>query len=406
MYDIDLIRKEFPFFDNAKNYVYLDNAATTLKPQIIIQALSTAYTSYFANIGRGSYDLSKDAFDAFHESQDYISNFFGAFSKYKMVLTSGATEGINIVARHYENVLMKNDVIAVSLLEHHSNYLPWKAICQKREGIFSVIPFSKETGQIDINFLKKISSNNVKLAAVTHASNVTGIAQKLDEIISYLHSKNVKVIVDGSQSAAHMKINLDEMDPDFFVCSAHKILGPMGVGLLFVKKDLIEELTPFKLGGGMVNDAERLIWKNGSERFMAGTINSIGLIAFTSAVKFIDSIGFDNINKHIQTLVMLLEGLLDQNELIIRYGPSKCEQNIGIVSFNVYGLHAHDVGSWLNRRNIAVRVGHHCAQPLLHSYGVESCVRASLYLYNSERDVIELAKALREISYGEILCNR
>lgn len=397
MYDIEFVRKNFSFFENSQNCVYLDNAATTLKPKCVIQTLAEAYTHYFGSIGRGTYDLVKNSYDMFCMSEEYISDFFGASGKYEMIITSGATEGVNIVAKYFEKISNEKKGIGVSLLEHHSNFLPWKAACQKCNAPFITIPFSQETGQIELDDLKKVPLDNVELVAITHASNVTGIIQPLDGIISYLHGKGIKVFIDGAQSSAHMKINLDKLSPDFFVCSAHKILGPMGVGILFVKKEFIDEMIPFKLGGGMVNDAENMIWKNGVDRFMAGTVNSVGLMAFASALKFIDDIGFTDINIHMQKLIKMLEELLDQNDLIIRYGPKKSDQNLGIISFNVKGMHAHDVGAWLNAQKISVRVGHHCAQPLIHSFGIEACVRSSLYLYNNEQDIIALVNALKAI---------
>ena len=414
----DEIRRQFPILKKniaGKRYIYLDSAATTLKPTCVIESISDYYKYHYANVHRGAYYLSKKASQQYENARETLKRFFNAGDEYDVIFTSGATEAANLVVNAFcEPLIREDDIILVSILEHHSNFLPWKLLASRSNAELRVLPL-EPSGDFSKAELKNALSSKIRFAALTHASNVTGKLQDLQSVVSNLQQNGAMVLIDGAQSASHFEIDLESMKPDFFVCSAHKMLGPTGIGAVILKKQHLENAKPWKTGGGMVLTAEPLSWREGVRKFEAGTPHFVGVYGWMRALDFLNNIGLKNIQEYVSSLTAeLLDGLRQINGIRI-FASETPRQNAGIVSFLIDDVHPHDIAAWLDYNAIAVRDGHHCAQPLMEYFGVPGVVRASMHLYNTKEDINQLLSALNVLVdnqqeifdrlYGKEVCN-
>lgn len=384
------IKKDFPIFKNQPDFVYLDSTATALKPQSVIDALTGYYSNYSANIFRGVYDISEKATAAYEETREVIKGFIGAESAKEIVFTRNTTESINLFVNGIENSLQKGDEIVTTIAEHHSNFVPWQQLAKKRGLTFTVSTGTTHT-----------ISKDTKILAITYVSNVLGTCNPIKEIVKRAKAINphIIVLVDGAQAVPHMKIDVKDLGCDAFVFSSHKMLGPTGVGVLWVKKELLETLAPYQYGGEMIRSVaiNETQFADLPHRFEAGTPHIAGVIALKEAALYLQKMGLDVIHHHEVELAQYCYDRLTQEfgDAITLIGPKKRQS--GIVAFTLKSAHAHDVAQLLNEDNIAVRAGHHCAMPLHTHLGIEASVRASFYLYNTKDDVESLCKSLQKV---------
>ena len=396
MFPIEKIRANFPILQravNGKPLIYFDNAATSQTPKIVIDAIVDYYSNYNANIHRGVHTLSQEATDKYEQSRETLKTHFNAKYAYEMIFTSGTTHSINIVASGFSNLLKKGDEVIVSALEHHSNIVPWQILCDKTGAKLNVIPMN-EDGALIMSSYDKLLSNNTKLVFCNHISNALGTINPIEEIIKKAHQVGAAVLIDGAQSTPHMKVDFQKLNVDFYVTSAHKICGPTGVGLLYGKKEWLEKLPPYQGGGEMIETVtfKKTTYAGLPHKFEAGTPNICGGIAFGVAINYMNSIGFDAINKYEQELLEYgTQELLKINQLKI-YGTSK---KTSVISFNVGSIHPYDIGSILDKLGIAVRTGHHCAQPIMDYYKIPGTVRASFAFYNTKEEIDVFVKGLK-----------
>ena len=396
MFPIEKIRANFPILQravNGKPLIYFDNAATSQTPKIVIDAIVDYYSNYNANIHRGVHTLSQEATDKYEQARETLKTHFNAKYAYEMIFTSGTTHSINIVASGFSNLLKKGDEVIVSALEHHSNIVPWQILCDKTGAKLNVIPMN-EDGALIMSSYDKLLSNNTKLVFCNHISNALGTINPIEEIIEKAHQVGAAVLIDGAQSTPHMKVDFQRLNVDFYVTSAHKIRGPTGVGLLYGKKEWLEKLPPYQGGGEMIETVtfKKTTYAGLPHKFEAGTPNICGGIAFGVAINYINSIGFDAINKYEQELLEYgTQELLKINELKI-YGTSK---KTSVISFNVGAIHPYDIGSILDKLGIAVRTGHHCAQPIMDYYKIPGTIRASFAFYNTKEEIDVFVKGLK-----------
>ena len=396
MFPIEKIREDFPILQravNGKPLIYFDNAATSQTPKIVIDAIVDYYSNYNANIHRGVHTLSQEATDKYEQARETLKTHFNAKYAYEMIFTSGTTHSINIVASGFSNLLKKGDEVIVSALEHHSNIVPWQMLCDKTGAKLNVIPMN-EDGALIMSSYDKLLSNNTKLVFCNHISNALGTINPIEEIIEKAHQVGAAVLIDGAQSTPHMKVDFQRLNVDFYVTSAHKICGPTGVGLLYGKKEWLEKLPPYQGGGEMIETVtfKKTTYAGLPHKFEAGTPNICGGIAFGVAINYMNSIGFDAINKYEQELLEYgTQELLKINELKI-YGTSK---KTSVISFNVGAIHPYDIGSILDKLGIAVRTGHHCAQPIMDYYKIPGTIRASFAFYNTKEEIDVLVKGLK-----------
>jgi len=396
MFPIEKIRANFPILQravNGKPLIYFDNAATSQTPKIVIDAIVDYYSNYNANIHRGVHTLSQEATDKYEQSRETLKTHFNAKYAYEMIFTSGTTHSINIVASGFSNLLKKGDEVIVSALEHHSNIVPWQILCDKTGAKLNVIPMN-EDGALIMSSYDKLLSNNTKLVFCNHISNALGTINPIEEIIEKAHQVGAAVLIDGAQSTPHMKVDFQRLNVDFYVTSAHKICGPTGVGLLYGKKEWLEKLPPYQGGGEMIETVtfKKTTYAGLPHKFEAGTPNICGGIAFGVAINYMNSIGFDAINKYEQELLEYgTQELLKINQLKI-YGTSK---KTSVISFNVGSIHPYDIGSILDKLGIAVRTGHHCAQPIMDYYKIPGTVRASFAFYNTKEEIDVFVKGLK-----------
>ena len=396
MFPIEKIRANFPILQravNGKPLIYFDNAATSQTPKIVIDAIVDYYSNYNANIHRGVHTLSQEATDKYEQARETLKTHFNAKYAYEMIFTSGTTHSINIVASGFSNLLKKGDEVIVSALEHHSNIVPWQMLCDKTGAKLNVIPMN-EDGALIMSSYDELLSNNTKLVFCNHISNALGTINPIKEIIEKAHQVGAAVLIDGAQSTPHMKVDFQKLNVDFYVTSAHKICGPTGVGLLYGKKEWLEKLPPYQGGGEMIETVtfKKTTYAGLPHKFEAGTPNICGGIAFGVAVDYMNSIGFDAINKYEQELLEYgTKELLKINELKI-YGTSK---KTSVISFNVGSIHPYDIGSILDKLGIAVRTGHHCAQPIMDFYKIPGTIRASFAFYNTKEEIDIFVKSLK-----------
>ena len=397
-FNIQKIRNDFPILKRKVNghpLVYLDNAATSQKPQQVIDAIVDYYSNYNANIHRGVHTLSQEATDAYEAARKKLQLHFNAKEAFEIIFTSGTTHGINLVANGFSGILKNGDEIIVSAMEHHSNIVPWQMLCEKTGAILKVIPMNQE-GILILSEYEKLLSEKTKLVFVNHISNALGTINPIEKIIEKAHQVGAAVLIDGAQSCSHIKPDLQKLDVDFYVTSAHKMCGPTGVGILYMKEEWGNKLPPYQGGGEMIAEVsfEKTTYAGLPHKFEAGTPNICGGIAFGAAIDYLNAIGFKAIEKHENELLKYAtEKLLEIEGLkIYGTGPDKTS----VVSFNIEDIHPYDIGTIVDKLGIAVRTGHHCAQPIMDFYKIPGTVRASFAFYNTLEEVDALVKAVKK----------
>jgi len=399
IYNIDSIRKEFPALKQqvyGKQLVYFDNAATTLKPQCVIDEIKRYYEHENSNIHRGTHYLSQKATEAFEETRQYIARYLNAMHMHEIVFVRGATEGINLIAHSFSEAFLKEgDEIIISTLEHHSNIVPWQMVCEKRKTKLKIIPLLQD-GSIDIEAYKNLFSEKSKLVAITHISNALGVITPLKELVKIAHQHNVPVMVDGAQGIVHTNIDVQELDCDFYCFSGHKIYGPMGIGVLYGKEKWLDTMPPYQGGGEMIKDVsfEKTTWNSLPFKFEAGTPNVSAVLGLRKAIEFVEQIGISQIEKYESNLLEYITDIVKSIEDITIYGTSA--QKSGVLSFNIEGVHPYDIGVLLDKMGIAVRTGHHCAQPLMSYFSIPGTVRASFGMYNTIEEIDVFINGLRK----------
>lgn len=393
MINFEKIKKEFPIF-NEKNLIYFDSASTTQKPLMVIDAMTYYYKNYNANIHRGIYKLSIVATNAYDGSKQAVAEFINAKSA-EIIFTSGTTMGINLLANNFKNKLTENDEILISALEHHSNLVPWQELSKCTGAKLKIIPIN-DKNLIDIEKLKSMLNSNVKILSVTQMSNVLGEAQNIKEIIELTNSYNIFTVVDGAQYIAHDKVDVKDLNCDAYVFSSHKIYGPTGVGILYIKENKINEIDPIFTGGDMIETVayEKTSYKKDSGKFEAGTQNIAGIIGLKSAIDFINQIGMQNIKSHINELYKFAYEKLSGIEGIKILST---ENSNGILSFTNDKIHPHDIATFLDFDGIAVRAGNHCAEPLMKLLGINGCTRISFGIYNSKDEIEKTFSSLKKV---------
>ncbi|WP_298329543.1 aminotransferase class V-fold PLP-dependent enzyme [uncultured Dokdonia sp.] len=397
MLDIKKIREDFPILKrevNGNPLIYFDNAATSQTPQVVIDAIVDYYSNYNANIHRGVHSLSQEATDAYEEARIKIQKHFNAAKPYEIILTAGTTHAINLVAHGFASILKEGEEILVSALEHHSNIVPWQMLCEKTGAILKVIP-QTESGELDMDAFAKALSPNLKLVFVNHVSNALGTINPIEHIIKEAHKVGAAVLIDGAQATPHIKPDVQALDADFYVCSAHKICGPTGVGILYGKEEWLTKLPPYQGGGEMIDQVsfEKTTYAGLPHKFEAGTPNICGGIATGAGLDYMNAIGFDNIASYENKLLQYgTEKLLEIENLKI-YGTSA--HKTAVISFNVGNIHPYDIGTILDKLGIAVRTGHHCAQPIMEYYKIPGTVRASFSFYNTKEEIDTFVTGLK-----------
>ena len=395
-FDVKNIREDFPILKkqiNGKQLIYFDNAATSQTPTCVINSISDYYNNYNSNIHRGVHSLSEEATEAYEKVRGKIQIHFNAKHKEEIIFTSGTTHSINIVSNGFIDLIGENDEIIVSGLEHHSNIVPWQMMCKKTNSKLKVIPLDKN-GELDLKEFKNLVSKKTKLVFLNHVSNALGIINPIEEIIQISHSYNALVLIDGAQSAAHFKIDLQKLNVDFFTASAHKLCGPTGVGFLYGKKELLEKIEPFMGGGEMISDVtfEKTTYAEIPHKFEAGTPNISGVIAFGVALDYMNSLGFENIRQYEDKLLKYATEKLKEIDGLIIYGDVK--NKTSVISFNISGIHSYDIGSILDKYGVAVRTGQHCAQPIMDHFDIPGTVRVSLSFINTFKEIDILQEAI------------
>ena len=398
MLNVETIRKDFPILYrkvNGKPLVYFDNAATSQTPQQVIDVIVNYYSNYNANIHRGVHSLSQEATDKYEQARHTIQKHFNAKFSYEIIFTSGTTHSINIVANGFSSILKKGDEIIVSALEHHSNIVPWQMLCERTGTILKVIPMS-QNGELVISEYNKLLSAKTKLVFVNHISNALGTINPIKTIIDSAHHVGAAVLIDGAQACPHLKPDVQALDADFYVTSSHKMCGPTGVGMLYGKEEWLNQLPPYQGGGEMIAEVtfEKTTYAELPHKFEAGTPNVCGGIAFGAAINYMNSIGFENIASYEHDLLEYATNKLNDIDGLKIYGTSK--NKTSVISFNLEGIHPYDVGAILDKMGVAVRTGHHCAQPIMDYYKIPGTVRASFAFYNTKAEIDIFIAALKK----------
>ena len=388
-FNVNKIREDFPILKRKVNgypLVYFDNAATSQKPTKVIDSIVDYYENYNSNIHRGVHSISQEATDAYEDARKKIQKHFNVKESKEIILTSGTTHSINLVANGFTKLLNKDDEILISELEHHSNIVPWQMMCEKNGAKIKVIPLTSK-GELNYDSFLNLLSKKTKLVFVNHVSNALGTINPIKSIISKAHEFGAAVLIDGAQGAAHWKLNLSELDVDFYVASAHKLCGPTGVGFLYGKSDLLNSLPPYQGGGEMISNVtfDKTEYADLPHKFEAGTPNIAGVIAFGAALDYMNSIGFENIDAHEKILLDYATANLKTIDNIKIYGD--VDEKISVISFNVANHHPSDIGSILDQFGIAVRTGQHCTQPIMDHFNIPGTVRASFSFYNTTSEI-------------------
>lgn len=396
MFDITKIRKDFPILDrevNGKPLIYFDNAATSQKPRAVINAIVDYYSNYNANIHRGVHTLSQEATQAYEDAREKIRQHFNAARSHEIILTSGTTHSINLVASGFASILEQQDEIIVSAMEHHSNIVPWQMLCEKTGATLKVIPMTRQ-GELDMKAYERLLSDKTKLVFVNHVSNALGTINPIKDIIDKGHEYGAAVLIDGAQATPHIKPDVQELNCEFYTCSAHKICGPTGVGMLYGKEEWLQRLPPYQGGGEMISEVtfEKTTYADLPHKFEAGTPNIAGVIAFGVALDYMNQLGFEQIAAYEKTLLDHATRKLTEIDKMVIYGTSL--QKTAVISFNIEGIHPYDIGSILDKLGIAVRTGHHCAQPIMDYYKIPGTVRASFSFYNTIEEIDLFIEAL------------
>ena len=391
----DKVKTDFPIFYNS-DLVYLDSAATSQKPKIVLDAVNSIYTRSNANVHRALYSLGSKSTEKYERSRQKVANFINANSSKEIIFTSGATESLNLLAHSLGMNFSSGDEILISEMEHHSNIIPWQQLAKRTGAKIQFIPITPN-GELDLTQAKKLFNSNTKIVSITHISNVLGTINPIKEISSIAHQCGAILIVDGAQGAAHKKVDVKDLECDFYVFSGHKMLGPTGIGVLWGKLNLLDEMEPFMGGGEMIDKVTMTsaTWNEVPYKFEAGTPNFVQAIGLGAAIDYLESIGMDYITYSEEQLTSYALDKLQKFDNIEIYGNAS--KRIGVISFNIKNIHPHDLAQFLNEFNIALRVGHHCAQPLLSRLNETSTARLSTYIYNDEQDIDKLCSALQEI---------
>ncbi|WP_200977329.1 cysteine desulfurase [Echinicola sp. 20G] len=399
--NIQNIREQFPVLDqevNGKPLIYMDNAATTQKPKEVLEALSAYYTHDNSNIHRGAHTLADRATRAYERTRGLVKDFLNAAEEEEVIFTKGTTEGINLVASTFGRKFIKEgDEIIISTLEHHSNIVPWQMLCEEKGAILKVIPIN-EKGELLMDEFDKLLTNKTKLVSVVHASNALGTINPIEEIINKSHAVGAKVLIDGAQSSAHLDIDVQALNCDFFVMSAHKIYGPTGLGVLYGKREVLESMPPYQGGGEMIKEVtfEKTTYNEIPFKFEAGTPNIADVIAFQKAIEFVNKLGKENIRKHEENLLEYAAEQLSRIKGFIPVGTAS--KKVSVLSFLIEHMHPFDVGMMLDASGIAVRTGHHCTQPLMNRFEIEGTVRASFSVYNTKEEIERLIESVSKIA--------
>jgi len=397
--NISEIKKEFPIFDNKvqnNDLVYLDSANSSQKPKVVIDRVYDFYTKEFSNVGRSVHYLAVAATNLYENTRSSVQKYINAKDKNEIVFTKGATEAINLVANTFgQNHLNEGDEVLITELEHHSNYVPWHFL-RKSKKINIEFAEVNEDGEITLESIEKKITKKTKIIGITHLSNVTGAILPVKEIISLAHSKGIPVLVDGCQGAPHLKLDMQDLDCDFYAISGHKMYGPTGIGILYAKKKWLEDLPPYQGGGGMISEVKKTGISYGElpNKYEAGTMATAQVIAFNESIKFLEKIGIENIEKHEKDLLnYAIEVLRKNNSINIVGNPSK---KGGVISFTVEGIHPHDIATILDEDGVAIRAGHHCCQILHEKLGLSATARASFGVYNTKDDIDQLNESLKK----------
>lgn len=391
-------RKDFPILQK-EDYIYFDNAATTQRPNQVVEAIKNFYENSNANPLRGLYDWSVAATEEYENSREAVSKFIGAERSEEIIFTRNTTESLNLIAYSYGNDnISEGDEIVITVMEHHSNILPWQKIAREK-GAKLIYMEPTEDGTITEQEYKSKITDKAKIVSIGHVSNVMGVTNPVKEIADFAHSKGAIVVVDGAQSTPHMSVDVKALGADFFAFSGHKLLGPMGIGVLYGRYELLEKMSPFLTGGEMIEYVTRTdaTWAEIPHKFEAGTVNAAGAVGLRAAIEYIQNIGMDKISEHEKELTRQLMDGMKKMPYIKVYGSEDPNKHCGIVTFTMDGVHPHDISSVLNEDHVCVRAGHHCAQPLMQFIGAGSTARASLYFYNTEEEVERFLQKLSNV---------
>ncbi|MCI0449857.1 MAG: cysteine desulfurase [Chlorobi bacterium] len=399
IFDVDQVRKDFPILSrevNGKPLVYFDNAATSQKPLSVINALDNYYKTCNSNIHRGVYLISAEASEAYDKAKDKVKEFIGAKDSSEIIFTRGTTEAINLAAYSYgRQSVTEGDEVIISTMEHHSNIVPWQVLCDEKKAKLKIIPIT-DSGEIIMDEYKKMLNEKVKLVSICHISNSIGTINPVKEIIKLAHEKNIPILVDGAQAVHHTKVDVQSLDADFYAFSAHKMYGPMGIGVLYGKAELLEQMPPYQTGGDMISSVsfEKTDYNEIPMKFEAGTPNVEGAIGLTEAIDYINSIGRDQIHEHEKEILEYATEEIEQIESVKIIGTAR--NKTGSLSFIVEGLSALDIGIMLDTFGVAVRTGHHCTEPLMRRFKIPGTVRASFAMYNTKEEIDVFTSALRK----------
>jgi cysteine desulfurase/selenocysteine lyase len=399
-FDVDAIRADFPILRrtvHGRPLVYLDNAATTQKPTAVLDALTRYYTEINSNVHRGVHNLSELATEAYDGARTKVRRFFNAASDREIVFTRNATEGINLVAYSFVRPkLAAGDEVVISAMEHHSNIVPWQLVCGERGARLRVVPMD-DRGQLMIGELDGLISERTRIVAISHMSNALGTVNPIDEIVKIAHARGVPVLADGSQAAYHMKVDVQALGVDFYVATGHKLYGPTGIGILYGREELLAAMPPFLGGGDMISSVtfEKSTWNALPFKFEAGTPHIEGAIGLGAAIDYIEGIGFEAIGAHERDLLAYGTQVLEALPGVRLIGTAS--RKASILSFVMENVHPHDIGTIVDREGIAIRTGHHCAQPVMDRFGIPATARASLAVYNTREEIDALAAALRKV---------
>ena len=398
--DVQRVRADFPILQRTsrgKALVYLDNAATTQKPQVVLDAIASYYTNINANVHRGVHELSERATEAYEASRERIRRFLNAASTHEIVFTRNATEGINLVAHSFARPRLKpGDEVLISAMEHHSNIVPWQLACEATGAILKVAPID-DSGELVLEAFESLLTPRTRIAAITHMSNALGTITPVREIVRLAHARGVPVLIDASQAAYHMPIDVQSLQCDFLVATGHKLYGPTGIGLLYGKERHLEAMPPFLGGGDMISSVsfERSTWNVLPYKFEAGTPHIEGAIALHAALDYIESVGFDAIGAHEQDLLAYGTSVVQGIDGVRLIGTAR--EKASILSFVMDGAHPHDIGTIVDGEGVAIRTGHHCAQPVMERFSIPATARASLAMYNTRDEIDVLGRALRRV---------
>ena len=397
MLAIQKIRLDFPILNqkvNNKPLIYLDNAATSQKPKVVIDAIETYYKTINSNVHRGVHTLSQLATDAYEQTRNKLQNYFNAKHTHEIIFTRGTTESINLVASSFTSLLNKNDEVIISALEHHSNIVPWQLLCERTGAILRVIPIN-EKGELVLDSYKKLINKNTKIVAVSHVSNALGTINPIKEIIDLAHQYDAAVLIDGAQAVPHMQVDFQALDCDYYCASAHKMYGPTGIGFLYGKEKWLHKLPPYHGGGEMIKEVtfKKTTYADLPHKFEAGTPNIAAGIAFGTAIEYLEKIGINNIATYENELLHYATQEILKIEDVTIYGTSK--NKASVLSFNIKNIHPFDIGSIVDKLGIAVRTGHHCTQPIMQFFKIPGTVRASFSFYNTKEEITLFIEAVK-----------